>query len=92
MKHGFPSKMARQEQTETVTRLFVFVKNNSWCFDWIKYYEITSNDFCFAQRSKKSACIDENPKIAGDLSLYAGDRKKGSKILRLPPNARELTA
>ena len=59
---------------------------------WLDYCEITSNDFCFAQRSKNSVCVTENPKKVGDLSRYAGDREKGLKILRLPPNAGELTA
>ena len=41
---------------------------------------------------KTSACVTEIPKKAGDSSRYAGDREKGLKILRLPPNAGELTA
>ena len=59
---------------------------------WLDYCEITSNDFCFAQRLKNPACVTENPKIAGDSRHYAGDQEKGLKILRLPPNAGELTA
>ena len=56
------------------------------------YCEITSNNFCFAQHSKKSACVTKNSQKAGGSSRYAGDREKGLKILRLPSNAGELTA
>ena len=40
---------------------------------------------------KNSACVTKNPKKAGDSRRYAGNREKGLKILRLPPNAGELT-
>ena len=41
---------------------------------------------------KTSACVTKNPKNAGHSNRCAGDREKGLKILRLPPNAGELTA
>ena len=40
---------------------------------------------------KNSACVTKNPKKV-DLSRYVRDWEKGLKILRLPPNAGELTA
>ena len=41
---------------------------------------------------KNSTCVTKISKKVGDSSHYAGDREKGLKILRLPPNAGELTA
>ena len=52
----------------------------------LDYCETNSNDFCFAQRSKNSAYVTENPKKAGDSSRYARDREKELKNLGLPPN------
>ena len=48
--------------------------------------------FALQRRSKNSTCVTENPKKAVDSSRYAGDREKVLKILRLTPNAGELTA
>ena len=48
--------------------------------------------FALHKYLKTSACVTKNPKKGGDLSRYVGDREKGLKILRLPPNAGELTA
>ena len=39
-----------------------------------------------------SAGKTENLKNQGDSSRYAGDQEKGLKIVRLRPNAGELTA
>ena len=61
------------------------------CFDWI-IVKLQAMIFAMQRRSKNSTCGTENPKKAVDSSRYAGDREKVLKILRLTPNAGELTA
>ena len=59
----------------------------------LNYCEITSNDFCFAQHSKNSTCVTENPKKKQEIQAIMQETgRKLQQILRLPPNAGELTA
>ena len=60
-------------------------------FDWI-IVKLPAMILALHNVLKSSTCVTKSPKIAGDLSRYAGDWEKGLKILRLPPNVGQLTA
>ena len=72
--------------------VFVFVKNifsiHGVLTGLLNYKQLI---FALHKVLKTSACVTKNPKKTGDSSLYAGDREKGLKISRLPPNAGDLT-